>query len=446
MTAAPAYKKGLLSERVVVATIAAVLVALWIVGQANALTVIIVGGVATALLIRLEIKRRMEMMALRRSEVRKRQTQQLGIRSVRAQALNGLPSPVLMIDQDHKIIFANTEAFDLLGVDIVGEDAFLFLRQPELVRVINKALENSSSTDQEQAVRYTTAKDRNFDVSVVAIPSEGDSEEDHALVFFYEVTSLLRTERMRVDFVANASHELKTPLASLMGSIETLQGPARDDPDGQTRFLTIMQKETERMARLVDDLLSLSRIELARHQTPDSPIDLQMTVFNVISSLNTIADKRGIRFNVAIPKGLPEVKADEDQITQVLINLLFNASKYADKDTTVHVTAQKNPNGTSITLAVRDEGPGIAAEHLARLTERFYRVDTARSRQMGGTGLGLAIVKHILLRHDSQLDIKSAVGVGSTFSFHLKIAEPDTSNAGPDDPEALLLASSGTRH
>lgn len=421
--------KGVVNERLAIVAIALLLILMWSLDQASEIAVVILGGAAATFLVRIEVKRRMESLSLRRSEAQRRKRHEQGIRSVRAQALNSLPSPILLIGRDHKIIFANTEAVSMLGPTIIGEDAFLYLRQPSVVQFIDKALEAGDVSD--EMVRYTSSNDRAFDVTIAPVSSAndpqsktGEAEDDRqVMVFFYEVTSLLRTERMRVDFVANASHELRTPLSSLMGSIETLQGPARDDPEGQARFLMIMQKEAERMARLIDDLLSLSRIEMARHQTPAGPVDMPLVIASAVSSIAPQAEKRGIAFAVNVDRSLPLVIADEDQITQVLINLLFNASKYADRDTTVHVSAKATPTGKYITFSIRDEGPGIAAEHLARLTERFYRVDTARSRQMGGTGLGLAIVKHILLRHDSQLDIKSAVGVGSTFSFRLKLAD-----------------------
>lgn len=410
--------RSLLSEYSALMMLVGLLAFFWLIGQMTFFTFVIMASVTATLLLQLQVKKRLSNLSeLRTQAVEKRQERQ-DIRSFRAQALNQLPSPILLIDGHHKIIFANDEASKLLGKALEGEDAYLFLRNPTLIKAIDAAL-GDERWDAE-AVRYTTSSDRSFDITVAAVPNDKNSQVKQVMIFFYEVTSMLRTERMRVDFVANASHELRTPLSSVMGSIETLQGPAKDDPEGQTRFLTIMEKEAARMARLIDDLLSLSRIELERHKTLSTYIDLRSVVLNALSSVKAIGEKRGITFKADLPTKMPTILADEDQITQVLLNLLVNAAKYADPDTTVTVAGKLDRSQEHLTLSIRDEGPGIAPEHLARLTERFYRVDTARSRKMGGTGLGLAIVKHILLRHDSMMNIKSSLGQGTEFSFELK--------------------------
>lgn len=417
--------RSLLNERTAVLAVGLLLLFLQLLGQVTFLGLVLVLGLVFTLLIQLEIKRRMENLSNRRSEVQQQKSERTrGLQLLRAHALNSLPSPILLIGQDHKIVFANEAARILLGTGIVGEDVFLYLRQPHAVQAIDQALAGQGgSTD---SIRYTTSKDRSFDMTIAPISADLPEEETQAMVFFYEVTSLLRTERMRVDFVANASHELRTPLSSLMGSIETLLGPAQDDPEAQQRFLQIMQKEAERMARLIDDLLSLSRIEMSRHVPPSTTVDVSLIVGNAISTVLPIARRRDMQFSAELLSALPKVRADEDQITQVVLNLLVNASKYADQGTIVHISGALSNTGKHVILSIRDEGPGIAAEHLARLTERFYRVDTARSRKMGGTGLGLAIVKHILLRHESQLDIRSQLGKGTTFSFRLPIAAEKT--------------------
>lgn len=413
----------LLHERGIALITALAVVLLTSLGQVSIIGAIIIIGVATTLLLRMEIRRHTERLRLRRSEIRHKRKEEQGVQSFRAQALNSLPSPVLLINDEHKIIFANNEAVNALGVGSAGDDAYLFLRQPSLMAQIDAALVGKTLDETSEDVRYTTSAERSFDVSVASFGAVGeDSQTMLAMVFFYEVTSLLSTERMRVDFVANASHELRTPLASLMGSIETLQGPAKDDPDAQERFLNIMQRESERMTRLIDDLLSLSRIELDRHKAPDTVITLERVAQFVINSVEPIARERDIKFAVHMPPDLPNVIADEDQIIQVLLNLFVNAAKYADAGTTVHISGTLNDTGSAVEVNIRDEGPGIAPQHLARLTERFYRVDTARSRKMGGTGLGLAIVKHILLRHETPLEIKSELGRGTQFTFFLKNA------------------------
>jgi len=232
-------------------------------------------------------------------------------------------------------------------------------------------------------------------------------------------------ERMRADFVANVSHELRTPLTTLVGFTETLQGSAADDPPAREHFLGIMADQGRRMSRLIDDLLSLSRIELVEHQPPVDPVDLAELVDRVLSFYAARRD----RIETAIESGLPPVAGDADQLVQVLQNLLENALKYGREDGTVrlslgHPAADADWAAGGVLMAVADEGAGIPAEHLPRLTERFYRVDRARSRSAGGTGLGLAIVKHIVNRHRGQLRIASIEGVGTTVSVWLPVARP----------------------
>ena len=416
--------QSLLTERAIILVIAITLIFLWSVNQISFIAVIVTTSIAAGLLVQLEIKRRMENLRSKRvAETEKRKKAKQGSQSLRANALNGVPSAILLIDSNHKIIFANKMAKELLGDGIVDNDAFLYLRQSNFVTALDKVLTGGKKAN--DLIRYTTSQDRSFDVTVAAVTSTepGKEKQRQAMVFFYEVTSLLRTEQMRVDFVANASHELRTPLTSITGFIETLLGPAAEDKAAQDRFLGIMQREADRMIRLIDDLLSLSKIEMSRHLSPDSEIDLRNILQTTATTLSRKAAKRGIEFNLDISDDLNNVKADADQITQVLMNLVGNAAKYADQDTKVHISAHPSPNNRYMQVTIRDEGPGISPEHLGRLTERFYRVDTARSRKMGGTGLGLAIVKHILLRHSSQLDIKSTIGEGTSFSFKLPIAK-----------------------
>ena len=243
-----------------------------------------------------------------------------------------------------------------------------------------------------------------------------------AILTLHDITGLKRAEQMRADFIANAGHELKTPLATLIGFIETLLGPARDDAAARERFLGIMQGQATRMARLVDDLLSLSRIELNEHVAPTARVALPPLVEHIAAAHELRAGERGIRLVLSLPADLPEVLGDADELAQVFQNLLDNAIKYGRPDTQVSVAAEAG--GGFVRVAVIDQGEGIASDQLPRLTERFYRVDTARSRELGGTGLGLAIVKHILNRHRGRLEIDSALGVGSTFTVWLRAAAP----------------------
>ncbi len=226
---------------------------------------------------------------------------------------------------------------------------------------------------------------------------------------------------MRADFVANASHELKTPIAGLAGFIETLRGPARDDAGARERFLGIMAEQADRMRRLVDDLLMLSRIEQHEHARPDAAIDLASVLKGVLDLLQLKASSRKVALELSLAAELPHAIGDYDELTIVFQNLVDNALKYAKPATTVRVLARPAGEGR-VAVAVSDEGDGIPANHLPRLTERFYRVDAARSRQLGGTGLGLAIVKHVVNRHRGRLDIQSTPGKGSTFTVTLPAA------------------------
>ncbi|XKH36037.1 sensor histidine kinase [Azospirillum doebereinerae] len=275
-----------------------------------------------------------------------------------------------------------------------------------------------------------------------------------AILTLHDVTAARRSEQMRADFIANASHELRTPLSSLLGFIETLRGPARDDAEAQERFLSIMHDQASRMTRLVNDLLSLSRIELDEHMPPNGRVDVAEELENVIAALELKAAQRRIRLRLDAPEDLPRVVGDEDQLTQVFQNLVSNAIKYTREDTDVRVSValvdgatvgftglptsvrrggQGGRGGTAmVSVSVRDRGEGIARTHLPRLTERFYRVDAARSRAMGGTGLGLAIVKHILNRHRGRLTIESEVGTGSAFTVYLPAAPEAVSTVASD--------------
>jgi len=253
------------------------------------------------------------------------------------------------------------------------------------------------------------------------------------LMTFNDLTPLRRVEQMRADFIANASHELRTPLAALLGFIETLQGTAKDDATARFKFLGIMQAQATRMARLIDDLLSLSRIELNAHLQPNTPVDLAPMVRQVVDGLQTLARDRGVEINVVVPADELMVLGDRDELIRALENLVENALKYGAGGKRVDVTAsrgQTRPGGSEARITVRDYGPGIPSEHLPRLTERFYRVDVADSRAQGGTGLGLALVKHVLNRHAGRLTIESALGEGATFTMHLPLRTGEAGASG----------------
>jgi two-component system phosphate regulon sensor histidine kinase PhoR len=239
-----------------------------------------------------------------------------------------------------------------------------------------------------------------------------------------DLTREQQLERMRADFVANASHELRTPLASLLGFIDTLQGAARNDASARDKFLSLMRTQAERMARLIDDLLSLSRIELNAHRRPTAVVDLESLIRQAVEMLQASAAEAGMTVNLAFSGDL-HVQGDRDELIQVFQNLLENAIKYAAAGKRIDIVAERAAEGR-VEVRVTDYGPGIPGEHIPRLTERFYRVSVQESRARGGTGLGLAIVKHILNRHRARLLINSELGKGSTFTvrFPLGPAKP----------------------
>jgi two-component system phosphate regulon sensor histidine kinase PhoR len=312
-----------------------------------------------------------------------------------------------------------------------GEPALIALRMPELVNAIRRA----SRRREPQRVEFfeRVPRDRWFEafVTPVRLARLDGGAADILVMTFNDLTPLRRVEEMRADFVANASHELRTPLAALLGFIETLQGSAKDDPAARERFLNIMQVQATRMARLIDDLLSLSRIELNAHLQPSTPVDLAPIVRQVVDGLQMLARDRGVEIKVATPAEPIMVLGDRDELIRALENLVENALKYGAAGKRVDVAlahAQTRAGVPEARLAVRDYGPGIAPEHLPRLTERFYRVDVADSRAHGGTGLGLALVKHVLNRHGGRLSIESTPGAGATFTMHVPLRTAEEMN------------------
>lgn len=331
---------------------------------------------------------------------------------------DNLPEPVLVLDDHRTVISANRAAKDLLGPAVETGDLVLALRQPNALAVAEAALAGDKPDPSE--VTITDGVPRIFEVRAAPIPGEG---ENRAVLTLHDTTRERRAEGMRVDFVANVSHELRSPLAALLGFVETLRGPARDDEEARDRFLGIMQGEAERMTRLIDDLLSLSRVEADEHIRPRDRIDVGQLLGRVVDIVRGRADRHDVRIEIDSSEGLPDVMGDSDQLSQVFQNLTDNAVKYGRAGTMVRLevaSAPPLPGGVpAVVIRVIDQGEGIPANDLPRLTERFYRVDKARSRSLGGTGLGLAIVKHIVGRHRGRLDIDSEEGRGSTFSVTL---------------------------
>ncbi|MDH3699945.1 MAG: phosphate regulon sensor histidine kinase PhoR [Alphaproteobacteria bacterium] len=329
--------------------------------------------------------------------------------------LEALPDPLLVIDRAGSVVRANRAAAELTETNPIGRDLTAGLRHPVLLQAIERAL----SAEESQAVEISMPAPQHRSYSALIEPLGG--AEGGALILLHDLTPIRLGEQMRADFVANVSHELRTPLASLLGFIETLRGAARDDPEAQERFLAIMHNQAERMARLIEDLLSLSRIELDERSRPTDTVALHPLLAKVRDALALKAEERGMTIEITGPH--VTVSGEEDQLTQVFQNLIDNAIKYGHENTTVSVTVQAPP-GRGVTVSVHDQGGGIPADHIPRLTERFYRVSAARSRELGGTGLGLAIVKHIVNRHRGQLSIDSAEGEGSTFSVSLPYITP----------------------
>ena len=338
--------------------------------------------------------------------------------------IGGLPGPAIVLDRDGRVIAFNAAASGIAPSLRRGEPALITLRMPELVDAIRRA--TATRTAQRVEFFERVPLDRWFEafVTPVRLASAGDARPDILLMTFNDLTPLRRVEEMRADFIANASHELRTPLAALLGFIETLQGPAKNDPVAREKFLGIMQGQATRMARLIDDLLSLSRIELNAHLQPNTPLDLAPIVRQVADGLQTLARDRDVVIKVVAPSDALIVLGDRDELIRALENLVENALKYGAAGKRIDITlmrGQTRAGVPEVRVAVRDYGPGIAPEHLPRLTERFYRVDVADSRAQGGTGLGLALVKHVLNRHGGRLSIESTPGAGASFTMHLPL-------------------------
>ena len=343
--------------------------------------------------------------------------------------IGGLPSPAIVLDRDGCVIAFNAAASSIAPSLRRGEPALITLRMPELVEAIRRA--TASRAPQRVEFFERVPLDRWFEafITPVRLADIADAHADVLLMTFNDLTPLRRVEEMRADFVANASHELRTPLAALLGFIETLQGPAKDDPAARAKFLAIMQGQATRMARLIDDLLSLSRIELNAHLRPNTPLDLALIVRQVADGLQTLARDRDVAIKVSTPTDALVVRGDRDELIRALENLVENALKYGAAGKRIDITLSRShirAGEPEARLAVRDYGPGIAPEHLPRLTERFYRVDVTESRAQGGTGLGLALVKHVLNRHGGRLAVESTPGAGATFTMHLPIPTPDS--------------------
>lgn len=341
---------------------------------------------------------------------------------------DALVYPCIIADAAGIVRYVNREATSRFGLVQPGDPLSFRLR----VTALHDALDRVVALDQPETVQWTekipTERWLVAHLGPIHYPPDphgSDRKPDFILIVVEDLTEQRRSERMRVDFVANASHELRTPLAALSGFIETLQGPARNDTAARERFLTIMAAQAGRMRRLIDDLLSLSRIEMKAHVRPDTIVDLAEILSHTVESLKPLADDSGVAIETEWPADGMAVRGDRDELLQVFANLVENAIKYGADGKVVEVAARAEPRpggdaaGEVWAVSITDRGPGIAREHLPRLTERFYRADIVSSREKQGTGLGLAIVKHILARHRGRLTIDSEPGRGATFTVRL---------------------------
>jgi two-component system, OmpR family, phosphate regulon sensor histidine kinase PhoR len=331
-----------------------------------------------------------------------------------------LPDPVILLDPAGQVLFCNAPARGLFASLRQGSHISSVIRTPEFLDAVSAAPERGRAVTVTYAERVPVGRRM---AATVAPLTRGGERAGNILVLLRDLTEVERINQMRADFIANASHELRTPLASLRGFIETLQSSAKQDPGARERFLAIMAEQASRMTRLIDALLSLSRVEMNAHVPPSDLVDLNDVINHAKDTLDPLAREMGFRFEFGRFPRPAIVRGDRDELVQVLQNLVQNALKYGEKGGVVRIEAKHIPSlgrqAGRYAIAVIDKGPGIAPEHLPRLTERFYRVDVASSREKGGTGLGLAIVKHILNRHRGELAIASTPGKGSTFTVML---------------------------
>jgi two-component system phosphate regulon sensor histidine kinase PhoR len=337
--------------------------------------------------------------------------------------VDGMADPLLLLDMKRRVLHANRAARTLVGEAIVGKDISFYVRHPAALEALDAAIASGQPAEREFTLLDPVERACMMRAGIIEAGEE-DATARFVLASILDLTKMKRVEKMRADFVANASHELRTPLATIAGFIETLAGPAANDAEARRRFLAIMGEEAARMLRLIEDLLSLSRIELDEHLPPGGAVDLAPLLENIVNTMAPRGKKDAPEIRLSLAAALPPARADRDQLVQVFQNLIDNAIKYGRAGTPVDITAQpveripgRSEGGVAVT--VFNQGEAIPPEHIPRLTERFYRVDSARSRKLGGTGLGLAIVKHIVSRHRGALAIDSVSGLGTTVTVYL---------------------------
>lgn len=333
--------------------------------------------------------------------------------------VSSLAMPSILVDREGVVRFSNPATETVLGDIKPGQAMSLHFRQRDLVGALSQVLQTDQPVQLEYIERFPVERWYNVSISPLRFePGKNDTAGEPSrflLVQFQDLSEQKRTERMRVDFIANASHELRTPLASMSGFVETLLGPAKDDETARLRFLNIMREQSQRMSRLIDDLLSLSRIEMKAHLKPTDPVELGSLIGHVADTLAPLARENNVKIELDLQAQPAIISGEQDELVQVFSNLIENAIKYGASGERVEISLAAGLAEQGPTVSIRDFGPGIASEHVPRLTERFYRADVENSRQKQGTGLGLAIVKHILNRHSAGLDIATEPGNGATF-------------------------------
>jgi two-component system, OmpR family, phosphate regulon sensor histidine kinase PhoR len=346
--------------------------------------------------------------------------------------MDQLPIPVMLLDDEERVLFVNRSMRDVLGPGLDRKRASSVLRNPDVLAAIAQARRGLATN---VPFSLPVPIERHYQAYAARI----SVSPSVTALLLHDLTVVKRSEQLRADFIANASHELRTPLAAVTGFIETLRGPAKDDEPARAQFLDIMAVESSRMRRLIDDLLSLSRIEMNEHVKPEGRFGLESVVRQAAAALKPLAAQDGITVTVEAQSGLPQVIGEQDELVQLFQNLIHNAIKYGRENGYVQITLGRLPDG-QLFAAVRDDGEGIAPGAIPRLTERFYRVDVKRSRERGGTGLGLAIVKHIISRHQGRLSIESKLGEGSVFTVFLPAApaEIPAKSATPEPVTEML--------
>ena len=335
------------------------------------------------------------------------------VRKVLAQ----MPVPVMLLDENSKVLFVNESMRGVVGPSVERKSISAVLRNPDALNAIAQTM-----ADGEPATAQFTLPvpiERHYEAYCARV----SVAPTVIVLVLHDLTAIRRSEQMRADFVANASHELRTPLAAVSGFIDTLRGHAKDDETVRENFLDIMGAQTARMRRLIDDLLSLTRIELNEHVPPSGRVSLEGVVREAVAALEPLSRADRITTTINARANLPQVIGDRDELIQLFQNLVHNAIKYGREGSHVWIKLDMSTEDGQLFASVTDDGEGIPATAVPRLTERFYRVDVKRSRERGGTGLGLAIVKHIVSRHQGRLTIESKPGEGSTFTVFLPVAQ-----------------------